>query len=390
MIFSLLLSSCSQQTDSEQQTESTDVTTGTSAQIINPIPPNCGINPNSLPYKVTDKDINSTLGSLETIYGFSGKNVSNKDFTQLSLGKISEISFDTDTIWCEGNALPEGYSPALWLETSKDPGLQIKELHKEGHTGKGISAAIIDKPILSSSNEFNKNNFTYIQVGTDTRCHFHGMSCASILSGKNCGVAPDVKLYYFAVPDNGKNFENYSTAIDKIIELNKGLSEKDRIRIVSISDGLAYDDPRCDNWNKTLQKADDANIIVIYSNNVGDKFIWGGCPPYKDRNNVLNYEIAKVFTDEKNNNKSAIIIPADYRTTANNQSNDGYTYYGVGGWSWAIPYFAGLCTLGLEINPHLTYEQMQQALEETKSKTEDGYYVINPVDYIKKLESLNR
>ena len=64
-----------------------------------------------------------------------------------------------------------------------------------------------------------------------------------------------------------------------------------------------------------------------------------------------------------------------------------YTYFGVGGWSWAIPYFAGLCTLALEINPQLTYEQMQNALKETKSETESGYYVINPVDYIKKLES---
>jgi hypothetical protein len=124
---------------------------------------------------------------------------------------------------------------------------------------------------------------------------------------------------------------------------------------------LANDDERWENWNKTLQKANDEGIIIIYSNNVGDKFAWGGCPPYKDRNNVLNYEIAKVFIEEKINNKSEIIIPADYRTTANNQSNDGYTYYGVGGWSWAIPYFAGLCALGLEINPHLTYEQMQRA-----------------------------
>jgi subtilisin family serine protease len=384
MIFILLLSSCSQQIDNDQQNEYSDAATRTDKQASNPIPSNYGINPNNLPYKVTDKDINSTLGSLETIYGFSGKNVSNKDFTQLSLEKISEISFDTDTIWCEGDAMPKGYSPSLWLETSKDPGLQIKKLQKEGHTGKGISVAIIDKPILSSSNEFNKDNFKYIPVGTDVRSHFHGMSCAAILAGQNCGVAPDVKLYYFAVPDNGKNFENYSTAIDKIIELNQGLSKKDKIRIVSISDGLANDDERWENWNKTLQKANDEGIIVIYSNNVGDKFAWGGCPPYKDRNNVLNYEIAKVFIEEKINNKSEIIIPADYRTTANNQSNDGYTYYGVGGWSWAIPYFAGLCVLGLEINPHLTYEQMQKTLEETKSKTDDGYYVINPVDYIVK------
>ena len=88
--------------------------------------------------------------------------------------------------------------------------------------------AIIDKPIRSTSNEFPKDNLTYIQIGTDTGFHFHGISCASILAGKNCGVAPDAKLYYFAVPDNGKNFESYSTAIDKVIELNQKLNEKEK------------------------------------------------------------------------------------------------------------------------------------------------------------------
>ncbi len=388
LIFILLLSSCSQQMNNEQQTESSFVATETVKQASNPIPSNYGINPNSLPYKVTDKDINSTLGSLETIYGFSGKNISNKDFKQLSLDKIFEISFDTDTVWCSGEVLPEGYSPKVWMETGKDPGLQIKELHKKGYTGKGISVAIIDKPILLTNNEFNPDNFTYIPVGSVTGSHFHGISCASILAGKNCGVSPDVNLYYFAVPDNGKNFENYSTAIDKVIEINEGLSDKDKIRIVSISDGMDKDDVRFEKWNKKLQKANREGILIIYSNNVGDSFVWGGCPPYKDRNNSLNYTIAKVFKNSDiKPDKSKIIIPADYRTTANNQSNDGYTYYGVGGWSFAIPYFVGLCTLGLEINPNFTYEQMQQALVETKSKTEEGYYVINPVEYIKKLEN---
>ncbi len=344
LIFGLLLRSCSKSNVNTQQAENADATEGTDEQGSDPIPPNYGINPNNLPDEVTEQDFHFELGSLET---------------------------------------------ASWLENSKDPGLQIKKLHEEGHTGKGISVAIIDKPIIASSNEFNKDNFTYIQVGKDTRFHFHGMSCASILAGQNCGVAPDVKLYYFAVPDNGKNFDNYSTAIDKIIELNEGLSEKEKIRIVSVSDGLSKDDTHWEKWEKKVRKAADKGILVIYSNNVGDNFVWGGCPPYEDRNDFQNYDIAIALREREIEKKSVIIIPGDYRTVANNQSCDGYTYYGMGGWSWAIPYFAGLCALALEINPQLTYEQMQNALKETKSETESGYYVINPVDYIKKLESPN-
>ncbi len=381
----LLLTSCTQQIETSKQTESVP-TAAESTSIINPLSSNLGIYPASLPQIVTDKDINFELGTIESIYGFSGKDVSDKDFSQLSLDRISEISFDTNTIW--GNNLPKGYNPESQLETGKDPGLQLRKLHNDGYTGKGISVAVIDKPILNSNKEFDEHNFIYTEVEANTKLHFHGISCASIIAGKNCGVAPEAKLYFFAVPDNGKNFENYDIAIDKIIELNQTLETKDKIRIVSISDGLNFDDSRLEKWEKTVLKAADDDIMVIYSNNVGDQFIQGGCPPYKDKNNPSNYEIAKAYKDINFNDKSKIIIPGDFRTTANNQSYDGYTYYGQGGWSWAIAYFAGLCTLGLQINSNFTYEQLQQTLENTKSQTSDGYYVVNPVEYINALEQL--
>lgn len=304
------------------------------------------------------------------------------------MDRISDLSFDTNTIWGENKQLPKGFTPETWLETGKDPGLNIRKLHKDDYTGKGVSVAVIDKPIYPDNQEFNKQNFTYITIGTEDKPHFHGISCASILAGKSCGVAPEAMLYYFAVPDDGNNFENYPKAIDKIIELNQTLDKDDKIRIVSISDGLNEDDSRRENWEQTVRKAADKGILVIYSNNIDNQFAWGGCPPYKDRNDPSNYQIDKIFKDNNVVDKTWIIIPGDFRTTANNQSDKGYTYYGQGGWSWAIPYYAGLCTLGLEIDPDFSYDQLQQTLKSTKTQAADGHYMVNPVEYIKALEEL--
>lgn len=378
LIFILLFTSCTQ----GQKNKSLPADT---TSIINPLTPNLGISPSSLPQIVTDKDINLELGTVESIYGFSGKDISDKDFSQLSLEKISQISFDKNTKWGKAK-LPKGYSPSTWLEAAKDPGLELRKLHKEGYTGRGISVAVVDKPILQGNKEFDEHNFIYTEIGNNNNVHFHGISCASILSGKNCGVAPEAKLYYFAVPNDGNNFENYTNVIDKIIELNQKFEAKEKIRIVSISDGLNEDDSRRVEWEKTVFKASDNGIMVIYSNNIGEQFTWGGCPPYKDKNNPSDYEISKAFKDTELKDKSKIIIPSDFRTTANNQSYDGYTYYGQGGWSWAIAYFAGLCTLGLQVNSSITYDQLLRTLDNTKSRTSDGYYVVNPKEYLKALE----
>jgi len=49
------------------------------------------------------------------------------------------------------------------------------------------------------------------------------MACASILCGKNLGVAPGVTLHYFAVPDDGNNTYNYCLALEELLKVNAQL-----------------------------------------------------------------------------------------------------------------------------------------------------------------------
>ncbi len=101
----------------------------------------------------------------------------------------------------------------------------------------------------------------------------------------------------------------------------------------------------------------------------------------KDRNNPLNYELSK-YLKGRNIDKSNIIVPGDFRTTAGNNSDSTYVYWGEGGFSWAIPYVTGLAALAWQVNPNLTFDQILDNLIETKITTSEGRYIINPEKFI--------
>lgn len=341
-----------------------------------------GINPSKLPDVVTNKVLQGHNSDLERIYGFQGKDVSKKDLSQVSLDAISNISFDKSTKWPEKAKLPGGYDPNKWFDMGKDPGLNLSKIHERGITGKGISVAVIDKPIRSTHDEF-KGKMNYYKVGIpQTSPHFHGLACASILAGKTCGVANDAKLYYFATPDLWNKPAYYIKAVNKIIEINKSLPKNEKIKIVSISDGVDKKSSYYNKWQQTVKKANSSGLTVVYSNLLGEKkFVWGGCDPSKDRNNPQNYKLSK-YLNEKNVDKSMIIVPGDFRTTAGNSSDNTYVYWGEGGFSWAIPYVTGLAALAWQVNPNLTFDQIMDKLIETKTITSEGRYIIDPEKFI--------
>lgn len=347
-------------------------------------PKNLGIKPNELLSVVTDDELAKHNSDLERIYGFSKKDLSQKDLSQVSIERISNISFDQYTKWPEESKLPKNFNPNIWVERGKDPGLNLSKIHEKGITGKGISVAVIDKPIRSTHNEFkDKMTYTIVDNTDESNPHFHGLACASILAGKTCGVAKDSKLYYFSTPDIGEEkFTSYIKAIDKIIEMNKSLSKEDKIRIVSVSDGMSEKNKYYSKWQEAVNNANSEGLVVIYSNSLSKNgFAWGGCDPSKDRNNPLNYKLSNYLKDSKVD-ESMIIVPGDFRTTASNDGDDTYVYWGEGGFSWAIPYVAGLSALAWQVNPELTFDQIMDKLVETKTTTAEGRYIIDPEKFI--------
>ncbi|KPL13350.1 MAG: hypothetical protein AMS26_14705, partial [Bacteroides sp. SM23_62] len=113
-----------------------------------------------------------------------------------------------------------------------------------------------------------------------------------------------------------------------------------------------------------------------------------GCPPFKDRENPENYDYSSWPRNSDEQHREKIILPADFRTTAHNREEKAYVYWGEGGFSWSIPYFVGLAVLAWSLDEELTIEEICRLIKETKTKTFDGRYVVNPLGFIEAVKKL--
>jgi len=86
--------------------------------------------------KVGNKEEQETVVS--RFEDFRGRDLSEENFSNVSLDILQTIDFDTGTIWPEREKLPKNFNPEKLLEESKNPGLGIKELHEQGITGQGV------------------------------------------------------------------------------------------------------------------------------------------------------------------------------------------------------------------------------------------------------------
>jgi subtilisin family serine protease len=88
------------------------------------------------------------------------------------------------------------------MELGKNPGLDIRQLHEQGITGRGVGIAIIDQTLLVDHQEY-VNQLRLYEEGSDIQggwlqTQMHGPAVASIAVGKTTGVAPEADLFYIA------------------------------------------------------------------------------------------------------------------------------------------------------------------------------------------------
>ncbi len=55
----------------------------------------------------------------------------------------------------------------------------------------------------------------------------------------------------------------------------------------------------------------------------------------------------------------------DSRTTASPTGAEEYVFYRIGGWSWSIPYLAGMYALAVQVDPGITPEEFWETALET-------------------------
>ncbi len=285
------------------------------------------------------------------------------------------------------------------MNNGKNPGLGIRELHNKGITGKGINVAIIDQNLLLHHPEFDGKIVAYYDTGCEqdvSSGSMHAPAVTSILAGNTNGVAPDVKVYFAAVPSWKKDSEFYAKGLYWIIEENKKLPEDEKIRVVSVSAAPSGDgSPFIKNlnmWDEAVLAAQNEGILVLdCCKNPKTGFIAPAFYDPEDPDNIARC-IGGFPTSTYVVPASHIGVPTSYRTVAEEyvEGSPSYQYTGKGGLSWGIPYAAGVLALGWQINPDLNNTQIVQTLFDTCSTSNDGSNIINPAAFIDAIEKIKK
>lgn len=294
---------------------------------------------------------------------------------------LKTLTFDGSTVWPDKSKMPSDISPKELIEYGKDPGLNIRKLHAEGYTGKGISVALFDQPLLPNHEAYRNVDYTYkvINPAANVLSSMHGPAVMSLLAGKDIGTAPDVKVYYYAYPSWLGDQKNEADLFYDVIEKNKTLPDNEKIRIISMSHGVGFSMKNYELLEQAEAKAREAGIIVIdvcTTNITAVKAL-----PFTDKNDPNNYVVANWVRYGNN----CLYVPAG-RTTADGYSDesktDRYAFWEGGGLSWTVPYIAGVISLGLQVNPSLTEKEAIDYLYKSGFDFHGGK-LINPEGFVK-------
>jgi hypothetical protein len=226
---------------------------------------------------------------------------------------------------------------------------------------------------------------------------------ASIAVGQTIGVAPGADLYYIATARGGRgeDFAYLARSIRRILGVNQQLPEERRIRVISMAIGWRPDVKGYNEVTSATEEAKAAGMLVVCSSIEqvhGFKFHGLGRAPLGDPEVFESYEpglwwAERFYGGERFSDR--LLVPMDSRTTAGPLGNDEYVFYRQGGWSWSIPYIAGVYALAVQVDPAITPERFWSLALETGRTIELEHNdeivplgpIIEPVALIDALES---
>lgn len=336
---------------------------------------------------IYDQDVNDT-GDMKQIEPYG--DVKGKDLSKMNLNNQRELlftlDFDTYTKWPSKDKMPSDFNPKEVLEFGKNPGLNIRKLQDQGYTGKGISIAYVDQPLLEGHNEYKDLDLHYEIIGEKgeyANPSMHGPAVLSLLAGKDIGIVPDAKVYFMGTAACGADQKNEAAAFERIIELNKTLPKEEKIKIIGMSHRVADKDgyylKNSERLRKAQEEAEKQGIMVIDCDTFEDPILLG-ITADKDPDNYKNYTIAKKYTSDNAKGKLCVPVARTY-AAGYRQDESFYQFTQNGGQSWSVPYIVGVIAMGLQVNPELTKEEAMKYLYDSGYNF-DGGKIINPEGFI--------
>lgn len=339
------------------------------------------------------------------------------DCSQLSLGHeqvgdLLHCIFDSKTQWPK--TMPEGFDPVAVMKLGINPGLKVRELHQKGIAGRGIGIGIIDQTLLVDHREYRDRLKLYEEIHNNSQPAFammHGPAVASIAVGKTVGVAPEADLYYIAETHGANSKEDrfewdftwLAKSIDRLLEINKMLPADKKIRVISISVGWSKGQRGYEEANAAVKRAEAENVFVISTclqETHGLHFHGLGRDPNKNPDLNTSFSAGSWWAAGFFSGRQPIdpaqylLVPMDARAVASPSGAEDYVFYADGGWSWSVPYIAGLYALTCQVDPTMTPKQFWDvALKTGDTITVDREgaklklgSIVNPVALIEKIK----
>ncbi len=290
-----------------------------------------------------------------------------------SLNDLLFADFDSQTLWPSGEWMPPSFDWQRIMELGKNPGLGVRQLHMQGITGYGVGIAIIDQTLLVDYQEYTSQLRLYEEMedikGGWLITQMHGPAVASIAVGKTVGVAPEADLYYVASAVCGSgtreslDFSCLARAVRRIVEVNKQLPSDRKIRVLSMSIGWGPEQKGYSEITAAVQEAKAAGMLIICSSVEqvhGFAFHGLGRTPLADPDQFESYEPGLWWAKDfygGHRFSNRLLVPMESRTTASPGGAQQYVFYREGGWSWSIPYIAGVYALAAQVKPTITPDE---------------------------------
>ena len=287
------------------------------------------------------------------------------------LPDLLHAHFDTKTRWPAN--LPAGFEPDRIMELNKNPGLRVRNVHARGITGRGIGIGIIDQTLLVDHTEYRHRLRSYeeIHLFEAETAQMHGSAVTSIAVGKTVGVAPLADLYYIAATPgapgrDGKfepDFSWLARSIERLLDINGLLPAEEKIRVISISVGWGPQQKGYEEVRSATARATSEGVFVISTSveSTHELAFHGlGRAVLSDPENAESYGpgswwAAAFWSGQRRFAPGErLLVPMDSRTTASPTGTKHYVYYADGGWSWSVPWIAGLYALACQARPQIT------------------------------------
>ena len=359
--------------------------------------------------KLTYDPINNTIKPtfLDKYFFFDYSDISEYDLSNIN---PLYVRYTEHTKWPENkDKLPEGFKPKEFLESRKNPGLGIRNLHKMGVKGQGRSVAIIAPFYLCNHMEYHNALKGYEVVGPNIeekgfRAVANGF--VSSVVGKTCGVAPSAEAYYYAVNKENRTQVYYAIAIKKAIELHKKLKSEGKSGLDVIQIQAALTNPLFkseEGYDDTLKAVEEAESLGIWVT-CNDRFeenkklrrerifckLDGDVENPDDYMLVQHSVLHRVPKTEKELFINSLCFPTGARTVAldikqNEYVLDEYGFEHCDG-PFSEAYATGLYLLAKNIKEDITpYEFLSSCLKTGTFKEGVGT-IVNPIGLIESLK----